>query len=368
MAGSTDKGVVDFVRRAVAETATRPLVERGGDFVTLPLGEAAEVRAFGQVLANQSIGVLVGASLPGVVGSGEVDLGSELALDVLVAMELDSVVGSNRADLVCLVREQFDQASVGVFDGSAGQRPDADQAALALHRSDNARFAATVDGVALPVAEAAPAVHDGGPLPDHALASQATAAVVAAIAFAPLLARPAKMTPQRATVLLVPPEVHIDGLMAHDRDACAAAATDDLIRAPLLRDQRFDGREVVGAVARVSTRTAPSSVRHFHRHARAVRPVVGRGIALQFPPNRAAVSSQRGRDRGALQALRAQDPDLISFLRGELSIDHPTAMVHLLPEFKMPNKAPEPTSTSVMPRAILPFSDLKQWTEIPNHA
>ena len=33
-----------------------------------------------------------------------------------------------------------------------------------------------------------------------------------------------------------------------------------------------------------------------------------------------------------------------------------------------PNKTPEPTSTSVMPRAIVPFSDLKQRTDFQNHA
>ena len=33
-----------------------------------------------------------------------------------------------------------------------------------------------------------------------------------------------------------------------------------------------------------------------------------------------------------------------------------------------PNKAPEPTSTSVMPRAIVSFLDLKQRTAFPIHA
>ena len=33
-----------------------------------------------------------------------------------------------------------------------------------------------------------------------------------------------------------------------------------------------------------------------------------------------------------------------------------------------PNKAPEPTSTSVMPRATLPLSEMKLQTELPNEA
>ena len=38
------------------------------------------------------------------------------------------------------------------------------------------------------------------------------------------------------------------------------------------------------------------------------------------------------------------------------------------PMKKRPNKALEPTSTSVMPRATLSFSDLKQWIESSNEA
>ena len=36
--------------------------------------------------------------------------------------------------------------------------------------------------------------------------------------------------------------------------------------------------------------------------------------------------------------------------------------------FPKPNKSPEPTSSSVMPRAIVSFLDLKQRTEFQNQA
>jgi hypothetical protein len=42
--------------------------------------------------------------------------------------------------------------------------------------------------------------------------------------------------------------------------------------------------------------------------------------------------------------------------------------VALFRQVNEPNKAPEPTPTSVMPRATLPVSDMKLRTEIPNQA
>ena len=49
-------------------------VEFGGDGVEVGLGVRGEVGALGQVLAQQPVGVLVGAALPGAAGVAEVDL------------------------------------------------------------------------------------------------------------------------------------------------------------------------------------------------------------------------------------------------------------------------------------------------------
>src|SRR4029079_11136417 len=54
-------------------------VESVGDVVAVGLGEAPQLGAFGPVLAQQAVGVLVGAALPGRVGVGEVD--AEVRLD-----------------------------------------------------------------------------------------------------------------------------------------------------------------------------------------------------------------------------------------------------------------------------------------------
>jgi hypothetical protein len=48
------------------------LVELPGDGAELGLAEGREIDAVGQVLAQQAVGVLVGAALPGALGVAEV--------------------------------------------------------------------------------------------------------------------------------------------------------------------------------------------------------------------------------------------------------------------------------------------------------
>src|SRR5665811_1685365 len=56
-----------------AEGLSRASVELGGDGVEVRLGQAREVGTLGQVLAEQAVGVLVGAPLPRAVRVAEVD-------------------------------------------------------------------------------------------------------------------------------------------------------------------------------------------------------------------------------------------------------------------------------------------------------
>ena len=76
--------------------------------------ERLEVRAFGQVLANESVGVLVEPALPGMVGVGEVALGVESLGDGLMVGELLAVVIGERVDKVGMRLQCCEQ---GVRDG-----------------------------------------------------------------------------------------------------------------------------------------------------------------------------------------------------------------------------------------------------------
>lgn len=52
---------------------TGAVVEFVGDPVAVVVGDVGHVRALGDVLADQSVGVFIGSALPGVVGLGEVE-------------------------------------------------------------------------------------------------------------------------------------------------------------------------------------------------------------------------------------------------------------------------------------------------------
>src|SRR5438874_11417528 len=68
--------------------------------------------ALGQVLANQTVGVFVGAAFPGVIGSREVEENIGDSFDLLVGVELGSVVNGDGAEQVWLLVDQLQEASV----------------------------------------------------------------------------------------------------------------------------------------------------------------------------------------------------------------------------------------------------------------
>lgn len=79
-------------RRKVTVPLAWSVIESEGDLGAPSLAEVLHRGALRDVLANEPIGVLVRAALPGVIRSGEVEGRAGGALDVAVAMELRSVV------------------------------------------------------------------------------------------------------------------------------------------------------------------------------------------------------------------------------------------------------------------------------------
>ena len=64
---------INFQGRGKVETFSRARVQSMGDGIQLTLGIARQVRALGQVLAQQPIRILVGAPLPGAIRIGKED-------------------------------------------------------------------------------------------------------------------------------------------------------------------------------------------------------------------------------------------------------------------------------------------------------
>ena len=76
-----------------------------------------EIAALGQILTDESVGVLVESGLPGMVGVGEVALGVKSLGDGLMVGELLAVVIGERVDKVGMKLQCCEQ---GVRDGLCG--------------------------------------------------------------------------------------------------------------------------------------------------------------------------------------------------------------------------------------------------------
>lgn len=312
-AGRKDGAVVELVGSEEAEAAPRTVVEQGGNVVAVARSEMSEVGPFGEILAEEAVGVLAGAAFPGVMGQGEVEGEIEGLLDLLVAVELDAVVRSKSTEWMGLGAEEFDDARVGLLDSGAEKRTDAEEAALAFDEGDDAGFAAAVDRIGLPVTEARPAFDAGGTVRDQALAGQATTAVFAAIALAPLLAGAAQVLPEGAAVLFVRPDMQVDGLMAHDGKTFTSESPDDLLRTPALAQERLDRDEVHWPIPGIPARATAATVGLLHRKSRAVAAVVHTAVALDLPTNRRGRPAEGSRNLWNRMPLASHRCDGVSF-------------------------------------------------------
>ena len=145
---------IDVQGRREVETFPRARVQPVGDDVQLTLCIARQVRALGPVLAQQTMGVLVGAALPGAVRIRNDDrdrepLGQALMLSHLFA----PIIGQGFPQQGGHVPECFREA----LTGTPCLRPlhpcQDDQACRPLHqRADRRAITSPLDQVACPVA------------------------------------------------------------------------------------------------------------------------------------------------------------------------------------------------------------------------
>jgi hypothetical protein len=82
----------EFGRTLPAEALARPGVELPGDGIEFGLSESREVGAFGKILPEQAVGVLVDAPLPRAVRISEVDIDSGHRGEAFVLRHLTSLI------------------------------------------------------------------------------------------------------------------------------------------------------------------------------------------------------------------------------------------------------------------------------------
>ena len=128
-------------------------VEFVSDLVALSLSQSRHAASFGQVLADQAIGVLVGRPLPRVVGRGEVENCGCAFLDGGVVVKFGAVVGGDGFDGAGVFSDDVDRSGIQSLRGSIGQLADAQQAGFALHEAHDAILGAGAHhGIDFPVA------------------------------------------------------------------------------------------------------------------------------------------------------------------------------------------------------------------------
>jgi len=94
------------------------------------------------------------ASFPGVVGSGEEEVGAGGGLDGLVAVELSAVVDGDGADAALGILDELDRPAVGGLDGASGEFADDGEASLTVDECEEAMLVGTEDGVAFEMTDA----------------------------------------------------------------------------------------------------------------------------------------------------------------------------------------------------------------------
>lgn len=93
------------------------LFSRSATSRTCPGGDAEQALSLGKVLADQAVGVLVEAVLPGVVGAGEIHIGGKGRVDLAVAGDLLTVVQGDGQHGV------LDRPDLAVPDGNCSVEP-----------------------------------------------------------------------------------------------------------------------------------------------------------------------------------------------------------------------------------------------------
>jgi hypothetical protein len=151
-------------------------VQSGGNGVTIDLSDGGHGDSFGNVLTDQTVEILVGPALPGVIRGSKVALEREALFEFFVPMEFGAVIEGDRLE-AGLVFLDCIQGGVRYGSGSSGlQLFDDREAGLSFNESENAVMSIAADHcVSFPMAELGTGFDYGRPLRDMGLSWQNSA-------------------------------------------------------------------------------------------------------------------------------------------------------------------------------------------------
>lgn len=327
MSAGPARRAAQYLRRCcVAETFARPVVESSSDLIALTLGKRSHRHPFRQVLADQAIRILVGAALPRVVGRGEVEPHTGLALDLEVAVKLGSVVGGqcfeDETQFAPGAAKQLKHSIVQSAGGYVEQFADERVSTDPLNERGHRIAPAPVHRIDFPVSDRPPLFHGGRPLADVPLPCKPAPALLRGVALPMLLCPLPQTQMQRTAGMLLTPDVLVDRLVADTQTALAPKPSADLLGAPSLRQQVLDKHPLQGGEGASSSAPRAATVRALLRFTRTVSAVMHRGIPLQLAANGTGVSTHAPSDLGIRQRrmLRSQRGQSISLVGGDLVI------------------------------------------------
>ena len=217
------------MRGAVAQALSRSVVKLVGGVIDINAAHTRKAHALRKELAQQPIGVLVGAPLPRVIRVCKEHLSFKAVAKKDVISKLFAIVKCQRQTLrfVGTQHRQDGGADWGGF--TVGQMVHQRIARAALHQShQHPRVAPANDGIALPVTDTLPGLNDGWTLLDTDPALELPAAFIATgIALAPLLLA-AQVAGQIPALSLVTVDVLVNALMADGASALKSKPSADL--------------------------------------------------------------------------------------------------------------------------------------------
>jgi len=225
----------------VTEAFARSVIEQTFDAIGFNLGQVIEAHFLGQVLADQPVGILVTATLPGFVGLGEVDVGAQGARHAWVTCELQTVIQRNTEHSRTYLMQSVTHDPRYGTGLAVGQHSHAQESAFAFDQSEyGALSAAADDGIAFPMSQLISGVYGTWTMLDPHPETKSTAAfALFVIVLAPECGA-AKLAPQLATSRSILGDEMINPSMTDLQGAFALGAPCDLLWTPLLLEQTAD--------------------------------------------------------------------------------------------------------------------------------
>jgi len=288
------------------------------------LSELCHTLALGEILSEQSVGVLAGPPLPCVVGSGEVESSPGHLFDGGVVMELGAIVGGDGVDRSWLGLDQALCPCSDLCRPSDGELADGQVSGLAFHHGQytGGGLSGADERVDFPMSHLGASLGRVGSRGDMPFSGQPSATVVGAVAFSALLSGTPQVGVELSSCGFVGPDIAVDGLVTDRELSLGPEAPGDLFGAPETLQTPGHHAPVLGTESAIAAGAGSSTPGVAMSQLGSVGTVMGGAVAAQFAVDGAAVPSQEAGDGGGSETLPLQQSECVSFLKGDLAIAH----------------------------------------------